>query len=156
MKLRIDGSLGHMDFSAAHFIPTIEKCAHLHGHNYHVNVEVEGDPVDGVLMDYGILKSIVRKSIEPLDHRILVPKHSRFSTCTIDGDVCLVTYGSKKFQFPLSDVHLIDVEMSSSELLSKSILEKTENEIFRTGNITKISICVYESPGQGACLEVSR
>ncbi|MEM0157766.1 MAG: 6-carboxytetrahydropterin synthase [Thermoplasmataceae archaeon] len=156
MKLRIDGSLGHMDFSAAHFIPTIEKCAHLHGHNYYVNVDVEGEPVEGVLMDYGILKSIIRKSIEPFDHRILVPERSGFSTCTIDGDVCLVSYGRKKFQFPLSDVYLLDVEMSSSELLSKSILEKTKNEIFRMGNITKITICVYESPGQGACSEVSR
>ncbi len=156
MKLMIDGSLGHMDFSAAHFIPTIEKCAHLHGHNYYVNVEVEGDPVEGVLMDYGILKSLMRKAIEPLDHRILVPEHSGFSTCKIDGEVCLVAYAGKKFQFPVSDVYLLDREMSSSELLSRSILEKTEKEIFRHGNIRRFEVCVYESPGQGACSDVSR
>ncbi|EQB70443.1 MAG: hypothetical protein AMDU1_APLC00058G0040 [Thermoplasmatales archaeon A-plasma] len=119
-------------------------------------MEVEGDPEEGVLMDYGILKSLMRKAIEPLDHRILVPEHSGFSTCKIDGEVCLVAYAGKKFQFPVSDVYLLDREMSSSELLSRSILEKTEKEIFRHGNIRRFEVCVYESPGQGACSEVSR
>ena len=73
MMLKLDGSLNHIGFSAAHFIPTIEKCSRLHGHNYSVEVVLEGEPVDGILLDYGILKRALKQIIEPMDHKVLVP-----------------------------------------------------------------------------------
>lgn len=153
MELSIDGSLNHIDFSAAHFIPTIDKCSRLHGHNYYVKVSVSGDPVDGILMDYGVLKSTCRKLVDAIDHRVIVPKKSRFSTCEVKGDSCRVTYNGKEFIFPLSDVYLLDREMSSSELLSESILYRMKDEIFSLKNIRRLTVCVFESPGQGACSE---
>ncbi len=156
MELSIDGSLNHIGFSAAHFIPTIEKCSRLHGHNYYVTVSVAGEPVDGVLIDYGVLKAACRKSVDAMDHKTIVPRSSRYSACETEGDLCKVSYNGKKFVFPLSDVYFLDKEMSSSELLSESILDRIKGEILSLKNISKIRVCVFESPGQGACSEAFR
>lgn len=154
MKLKIDGFLNHMGFSAAHFIPTIEKCSHLHGHNYSVEVTVDGTPVDGILMDYGILKGICRRIVDRMDHRVLVPRKSKFSSAKVEGDSIVVTYGERKFVFPVQDVYFLDREMSSSEMISDFIAQEIKNEIFSSRNIEKLTVCVYESPGQCACSEV--
>ncbi len=156
MELSIDGSLNHIDFSAAHFIPTIEKCSRLHGHNYYLKVSVSGEPLEGILIDYGLLKTACRKSVDAIDHKIIVPRSSRYSTCDIDGDYCKVSYNGKTFVFPVSDVYFLDKEMSSSELLSESILDGLKGEIFSQKNIRRITVCVFESPGQGACSEASK
>lgn len=61
-------------FSAAHQIRGHPgPCAGLHGHNYRVLVTVAGDRLDdqGLLMDFGELKEICGRVIEPLDHRFL-------------------------------------------------------------------------------------
>ncbi len=40
-KVRVEG--GYLRFSAAHFITFGGKCERLHGHNYGVQVEAEGE-----------------------------------------------------------------------------------------------------------------
>ena len=45
-------------FSAAHHLRDYDgKCAHLHGHNYKIEITVTGDELDdcGMLMDFGQL-----------------------------------------------------------------------------------------------------
>jgi 6-pyruvoyltetrahydropterin/6-carboxytetrahydropterin synthase len=50
-----------------------EKCENLHGHNWKVDVYVQGNELDngGVLMDFGIVKRHVRDLMETLDHKFL-------------------------------------------------------------------------------------
>ncbi|GAC1692800.1 MAG: hypothetical protein PVS3B1_31520 [Ktedonobacteraceae bacterium] len=40
-KVKVEG--GYLNFSSAHFITYSGKCERLHGHNYGVLVEVEGE-----------------------------------------------------------------------------------------------------------------
>jgi 6-pyruvoyltetrahydropterin/6-carboxytetrahydropterin synthase len=65
-ELRVEHS-----FSAGHALREyVGKCANPHGHNYRVQVAVEGarlGPI-GLLMDFGDLKQAVRTVCEPLDH----------------------------------------------------------------------------------------
>lgn len=64
------------EFCASHHLPSHEgKCRGLHGHNYILEVEVEGPiqlkdgPEHGMVVDFGNLKKIVEKEIiEPFDH----------------------------------------------------------------------------------------
>ena len=56
MEIHINGSTNNIRFSAAHFIPNIEKCSRLHGHDYSVDLTLNGEMADGVLIDYGIIK----------------------------------------------------------------------------------------------------
>ena len=58
-------------FSAAHFLRNYHgKCERLHGHNWRVELEVEGDRLDemGLLMDFKDLKRILGEVIDRLDH----------------------------------------------------------------------------------------
>lgn len=59
------------DFAAAHFLRDYHgKCENLHGHNYKVFVHVEGRNLDagGMLLDFSVLKSALKKVLSALDH----------------------------------------------------------------------------------------
>ena len=61
-------------FAAAHRLTMVgEKCENLHGHNWKVEVYVQGQQLDegGVLMDFGIIKTHVRDLMKSLDHKFL-------------------------------------------------------------------------------------
>lgn len=59
-------------FSAAHALRNYHgKCENLHGHNFSVEVCIEGrrlDPATGMLLDFGILKKALKAALEPFDH----------------------------------------------------------------------------------------
>lgn len=60
------------------------KCKNIHGHSYKLYVTVKGEPCNdihhvknGMVMDFGELKSIVKKLIiNPLDHAIILNAHT--------------------------------------------------------------------------------
>jgi len=61
-------------FAAAHKLSMVGKqCENLHGHNWHVEVYVQGKNLDksGVLMDFGIIKKELKEVIDTLDHTYL-------------------------------------------------------------------------------------
>jgi 6-pyruvoyltetrahydropterin/6-carboxytetrahydropterin synthase len=62
-------------FEAAHrlpFVPDGHKCKRLHGHNYRIDVSIDG-PLDerGFVIDYAELDNVVQPIIDSLDHRLL-------------------------------------------------------------------------------------
>ena len=71
MRTRVTRSFA---FEAAHQLPWHPgKCSRLHGHNYRLEVTVEG-PVDehGVVVDFDELAAVVeRELLERYDHRFL-------------------------------------------------------------------------------------
>ena len=61
-------------FAAAHRLTMVgAKCENLHGHNWKIEVYVQGSSLDkgGVLIDFGIIKKHVRELMETLDHKFL-------------------------------------------------------------------------------------
>jgi 6-pyruvoyltetrahydropterin/6-carboxytetrahydropterin synthase len=61
-------------FAAAHQLRNYHgKCENLHGHNYKVQVRVTGPELDeaGMLVDFVLLKKLVREASERLDHQYL-------------------------------------------------------------------------------------
>ncbi|MDL1912920.1 MAG: 6-carboxytetrahydropterin synthase QueD [Bergeyella sp.] len=72
-------------FETAHILYNYDgKCKNLHGHSYRLFVSVKGDPVsdpehpkNGMVMDFGDLKKIVKQEIlDPWDHAVLINTHS--------------------------------------------------------------------------------
>jgi 6-pyruvoyltetrahydropterin/6-carboxytetrahydropterin synthase len=58
-------------FSAAHHLPNHPKlCQYVHGHNYKLEVTVEGeiDPETGMVIDFQHLKATVWSVLKDLDH----------------------------------------------------------------------------------------
>ena len=82
MKIRITK---HFDFEAAHALAGYDgKCKNIHGHSYQLYVTVIGTPINdntnpknGMVMDFGDLKQIVKTEIVDLfDHAIVLNKNS--------------------------------------------------------------------------------
>ena len=71
LKERILGCTEHFD--AAHFLPGYQgKCANVHGHTWHITVEIRGEvQADGMVMDLSNLKNIVKIAIAPFDHALI-------------------------------------------------------------------------------------
>lgn len=82
MKIRITK---HFDFESAHALYGYDgKCKNIHGHSYHLYVTVIGTPINdaknpknGMVMDFGDLKRIVKKEIiDVFDHAVVLNKNS--------------------------------------------------------------------------------
>jgi 6-pyruvoyltetrahydropterin/6-carboxytetrahydropterin synthase len=61
-------------FAAAHQLKMVaEKCENLHGHNWKIEVYVNGKRLNkaGILVDFGELKRDVAEIISQLDHKFL-------------------------------------------------------------------------------------
>src|SRR5262249_48001549 len=61
-------------FAAGHALRNYKgKCENVHGHNYRVQITMEGDALDhiGLLVDFGDIKRILRKAIAYLDHQFI-------------------------------------------------------------------------------------
>lgn len=88
MKLRLTK---HFEFQMAHALTGYDgKCQNIHGHNYKLLVTVEGTPIadshsakNGMVIDYGTLKSIVEEAvISKVDHALVINELSPFATIT--------------------------------------------------------------------------
>ena len=62
-------------FEAAHFLPMMpegHKCRRVHGHSFKIEVNVLGEVgEDGILIDYGDIKRVVKPLVDRLDHWLL-------------------------------------------------------------------------------------
>ena len=61
-------------FSSGHFLRNYHgKCENPHGHNYRVLVTLIGETLDhsGLLLDFKLLKQVLRPTVEYLDHQMI-------------------------------------------------------------------------------------
>ena len=61
-------------FSSGHYLRNYHgKCENPHGHNYRVLVTLAGEELDeaGLLLDFKLLKTLLRPVVERLDHRMI-------------------------------------------------------------------------------------
>ena len=65
---KVHVSKDYLKFNAAHFIAYHGFREALHGHNYRVSVDVEGDlGADGYVLDFGVVKDVARRVCKRLD-----------------------------------------------------------------------------------------
>lgn len=61
-------------FSSGHYLRNYRgKCENPHGHNYKVFVTLVGEALDeaGMLLDFKLLKQVMRPTVEYLDHKMI-------------------------------------------------------------------------------------
>jgi 6-pyruvoyltetrahydropterin/6-carboxytetrahydropterin synthase len=61
-------------FSSGHYLRNYRgKCENPHGHNYKVRVTLQGKELDeaGLLLDFKLLKQVMRPVVEYLDHQMI-------------------------------------------------------------------------------------
>jgi len=142
LKLKISGD--KLTFASAHMLTRHDKCARLHGHNYDIEVEVEGKiDENNMLIDFGIFKKAVGKIVKKFDHRILIPDFNKdLNITTTDKQVIVDTCEGRYYRFPREDVILLPLEATTVELLAKYFhsLIKEQYPQF------KITITMAETP----------
>jgi 6-pyruvoyltetrahydropterin/6-carboxytetrahydropterin synthase len=147
MQLEIDGWRLRLTFSAAHVIIGHKRCGRLHGHDYAISVRLEGEPGEnGMIMDFGTLKDIVREIANGLDHKFLVAK--RHKNVVIKGDTVTMKSGTSVYQVPLSDCAVLDIEQTSAEELAKCIGTKLKAKLTGLDNLASLQVKIEESMGQ--------
>ena len=61
-------------FAAGHYLRNYRgKCENPHGHNYKVQVTLQGSELDeaGLLLDFKLLKQVMRPVVDRLDHQMM-------------------------------------------------------------------------------------
>jgi 6-pyruvoyltetrahydropterin/6-carboxytetrahydropterin synthase len=143
----------YLVFCAGHFITYSGICETLHGHNYRASVEVEGDvDEDCYVWDFVSLKKLMRRLVDELDHRMLLPLHNPQLKLTEEGDSIQVLYKDRRYVFPRSDVVLVPVPNTTAEMLAKYLAGRVKEELRRVGGgrLTGLAVQVEESFGQAA------
>lgn len=151
-KVKVEG--GNLKFSAAHFITFGGKCERLHGHNYGVLVEVEGElNNDSIVLDFTILKHLTREICQRLNHRFLLPMQNPHLTLTASADTWEIRFQEKRYVFPRTDVVELPIDNSSAERLAEYIggeLYQTLRREYYHLRLHSIMVGVEEAPTQMA------
>ena len=91
-------------FASAHFITFHgHRCETLHGHNYRTRVSVEGglDPETAFVIDFAELKQLMKRLVDEIDHRVLLPLQNPKLQIKEEGDSVTVAYeGALRYRFP--------------------------------------------------------
>jgi 6-pyruvoyltetrahydropterin/6-carboxytetrahydropterin synthase len=150
MRIEIDGEYSGIKFSASHFIPGHAKCGRLHGHSYTLRLVLYGEKAaDGMVMDFVELKRSLKKIVEELDHRILLPSRSKDITIKKGREVEVLAVG-KRYVLPKDDVLILDISQTSAEELAEFILARLVRELDPPPNVSIIEVGLDEERGQTA------
>lgn len=147
-------------FSAAHFITFAgDQCERLHGHNYRVDVAVDG-PLDEnqYVVDFIALRDWTKSLTDSLDHRVLLPTQSRLIEVSQSGDNVEVRFRDRTWSFPVGDCVLLPVANTTAELLARWIAAQLAERMTRAGNVAPetLRVRVEENFGQWATCTLER
>lgn len=153
----------YLKFSSAHFtIFSDSSLEYLHGHNYQLSLRIEcRDAQNGITMEFGQLKKILRGLCDQLDEKILLPTESRFlrvSKSEEHFDVVFTGAGFiKSYRFPCEDVAILPVPNITSEMLAQYLCGEFRKKIESAWDhtygdietmIASFEIEIEETPGQ--------
>jgi len=148
----------HLVFSAAHFITFNGNiCERLHGHNWRVVVELTG-PLDenGYVFDFIALRDQLQKTVDALDHRVLLPTQHDKIKVREDQNEVEATFEERRWVFPREDCILLPVANTTAELIAHWIGQQLMTVIGSdaASQIESVQIEVEENFGQWAICEL--
>jgi 6-pyruvoyltetrahydropterin/6-carboxytetrahydropterin synthase len=150
---RIEITKDYLGFASAHFITFKGRCERLHGHNYQVWVEVEGELTDdGYVFDFVELKQIARRLCDALDHRVLLATENPQIVIEQNSGTITARYNGRRYVFPAADVVLLPISNTTAELLATYLADQFARQLRdRTDHrLSAIGVWVAEGPGQRA------
>lgn len=125
----------HLVFAAGHFITfNDDVCERLHGHNWHVAVEVE-DELDKnhYVFDFIALLEMSRTIVAELDHRMLLPDSSGLIKVQDDGTNWRVVYRDRFWSFPKDECVVLPIPNTTTELIATWFNARLRQAILRRG-----------------------
>jgi 6-pyruvoyltetrahydropterin/6-carboxytetrahydropterin synthase len=146
----------YLVFASAHFITFAgHRCEGLHGHNYRARVTLDGalDEEAWFVFDFVILKQIMRRLCDEIDHKVLLPLENPKIQVVEDGDVVNVAYeGKPRYVFPRKDCSLLPIPNTTVEMLAELLVTRLRAELEKLGarGLTSVEMEVEENFGQSA------
>ena len=138
------------NFDYAHILPGTQKCSVMHGHTSSALVEVVGRPIDGMVVDFGIAKEIIRDAIRSLDHKLFI--NERYVTRMDAKSVTLrfkTVHGDFAIQAPKPTTVLLSGE-ATVENLAREFVSRIAPRM--PENVTAVGVYVYEGLNKGSYL----
>jgi 6-pyruvoyltetrahydropterin/6-carboxytetrahydropterin synthase len=136
------------NFDYAHILPKTEKCSVMHGHTSSVLVEVIGKPVDGMVVDFGVAKQIVRDAVRGLDHKLFI--NQEYVTQLNPSSVTLrfqTVHGEFAIKAPRGTTVMMKGE-ATVENLAKEVLGRIAPKMPK--NVSAVGVYVYEGLNKGS------
>lgn len=151
MSFRIVLEGNTLRFAAAHMATFAGDLEALHGHNYTLSVEIEGElTADSWVLDFSEAKAMARAVCRELDHKFLLQAESASLTAAESASAYDITFGDRQYVMPRSDVVALPIDNTTAERLAEWIAGRLAAEIGArgVGNVMSINVGVEEAPGQ--------
>lgn len=149
-QVRVEG----ISFEAAHFATFHGEAERLHGHTYTVAAELEGTLADDAwVVDFGVVKKILRAIVDELDHRFLLQRESTLLAIDDTDSAWKVrTPAGIGYVLPKGDVVALPIDNSTSERLAELFVARFWQELEERGakNVRSVTVEVWEGHGQRA------
>jgi 6-pyruvoyltetrahydropterin/6-carboxytetrahydropterin synthase len=157
-RFSIEVAKDYFNFASAHFLIFANgKREPLHGHNYQISVAIEGE-LDraGVVLDFISFKPLVKQVCDSLDHRTLIQTESPLVTVRQREREVEVLYKKQRLLLPRSDVILLPLVNTSTELLAEYVANHIRRKMRRafSATIRSMEVTVEEARGQSGIFRV--
>ena len=126
-------------------------CEPLHGHNYDVIIELEGELTeDRWIWDFGAVKRAARAMTEDLDHKSLLQRNIKHLAIEESEASWTVSFAGRTYVFPRSDVLPLPLENTTAECISEWFAGKLLEALRAQGahHLTRLTVGIEEMPGQ--------
>jgi 6-pyruvoyltetrahydropterin/6-carboxytetrahydropterin synthase len=159
-EYRVSVTKDYLVFASAHFVTYAgHRCEGLHGHNYRAHVTVEGalDPENWLVLDFVVLKRIMRRLCEEIDHKVLLPlENPKLQVAEVGESVTVAYEGNPRYVFPRVDCALLPVPNTTVEMLAALLTTRLRRELEARGarGLTAIEMEIEENFGQSAVYRV--
>jgi 6-pyruvoyltetrahydropterin/6-carboxytetrahydropterin synthase len=151
-RFSIEVAKDYFNFASAHFLIFANgRREALHGHNYQVAVAMEGE-LDraGVVLDFISFKPLVKQICDALDHRTLIQMNSSAIQVRKNVREVEILYKKQRLLLPRSDVILLPIANTSTELLAEYIARQIKRKVRQNfpAKIRYMEVAVEEARGQ--------
>jgi len=153
-------------FAAAHFTTFGGECGDprsepLHGHNYAVAVELEGDlSGDSWVFDFVGLRRLVAALCQELEEWAALTERIGFLLPAENHHIAVergeghyhVAFADRRYVIPETDVRPLPIDNSTAERLAEWLAGRLAGQLRSRGaaNLSSLTVTVEEAPGQSA------
>jgi 6-pyruvoyltetrahydropterin/6-carboxytetrahydropterin synthase len=145
----IEVAKDYFNFASAHFLIFVMVNENLHG-NYQVSVKMEGEPIRRCSTGF-IPSPIVKQVCDALDHRTMIQTASPVLKVRRRAKEVEVVYRKQRILLPRSDVILLPLANTSTELLAEHVAGKIRRQVrlkFPKTRIRSMEVGVEEARGR--------
>jgi 6-pyruvoyltetrahydropterin/6-carboxytetrahydropterin synthase len=136
-------------FSASHALISDNYEEGLHGHNYQVEIEIEGNvDTNGMIIDFIFLENLLLQALSDWDHYVLFPLKNEDIKIRENRDNIEINYGRRFYSIPRDEVKLLNCTNVTTEALAQLLGENMRIRLKQESfwkRIQTIKITIWET-----------